>query len=112
MISHLKLIANKAPNSCPQLKGKTFDITLAQNVQGIAGATVAIKNDLSYTIKTPGRPDQSGQLTPDGPNRYKYNEAGPPPITGRLNCIAGTWYFNDKSTGGGEAGALEEAAGF
>lgn len=112
MISHLELVACKAPNNCTALKGNTFNITLSEGIQGIAGATVTIKDDLSYTIKTPGRPDQTGQLTETGPNRYKYNEAGPPPVTGRLNCIAGTWYFGDQIQGGGESGVLELAQGF
>jgi hypothetical protein len=108
MMSHVRLAACKAPNSCDPLKGNTFKINLSDNVQGIDGATVTIADDLSYTIRTPGHPDQNGQLTPDGPNRYRYSEPGPPPITGRLNCIMGVWYFNDKTTGGeGEAGSLE-----
>ena len=78
MISHLKLLARKAPNTCPPLKGNTFKIHLDESVEGIDGATVKIEDDLSYTIRTPGRPDQSGQLTPRGPNRYKYREPGPP----------------------------------
>lgn len=108
MMSHIKLVACKAPNECDPLKGNTFKIHLGEGVQGIAGATVTIANDLSYVIKTPGYPDQSGDLEPDGDNRYKYTEPGSPPITGRLTCIAGTWYFNDRiQGGGGETGTLE-----
>lgn len=108
MMSHVKLVACKAPNDCDALKGNTFKIHLSQAVNPIEGATVKIADDLSYTIKTPGHPDQTGQLTEDGPNRYKYEEAGPPKIIGRLNCFLGKWNFSDSlDHGTGETGYLE-----
>lgn len=107
MIIHL-LAARKAPDGCPPLRGKKFNIKLDPSVQGIDGATVEIADDLTYTIKTPNRPDQTGRLKRISDIMYKYREPGPPRIKGRLICLDGKWVFADHApNGGGESGELE-----
>jgi hypothetical protein len=108
MISHLELSQIKMKASCPLLGGKTFVINQTVGGTPVPGTTVEIANNLSYVVKTPGAPDQSGQLTKVNDSLYKYREAGPPVVKGVLVCFGGVWSFNDKLPNS-ESGTIEPA---